>query len=167
MASYITRVLTYNKVALKTSAGKSYLWLAPWPEGRELRYAGSSKYGTITDPREEKRIADLSHAPVTGHVDLRIFKAPSPTPEAILAWVERFIPAALKVQQDLTETRKALAEAEAKLAGAQAQAASPWAAAAEGIANLLSGTPAQEDPTEGGGSGAETGDEPGESKTEV
>lgn len=157
VAAYVTRALVANQVAIKTSAGKSFLWLAPWPEGRKGRWGGFSHLSTIRpDFREERRIEEHSHAPVSEHVDLRIIRAPNPDPTSIIAWATRFVPAAIKVQQDLVETRKRLAEAEAKLAELEALASSPWAEAADHIATLL----------EGGGDDAEGGDEPGEPKSE-
>lgn len=126
----ITRILTKAGLMARIPGSNNYL-LRPWnPES--LRYV--SGYKAKIDPREEKRIEAEADKPVRSITDLRVIKMPdSPTPDAILEFIERFVPAALKIQEERDKLQAQL-EAEAQKAEQGA-----WNKASDRIHELLKG----------------------------
>jgi len=146
IAHDVIRLLVGNGLAYKQASktGRSMgsaarLWLAPWPDGRGLRWtnANSSTMPPKVDPREEKRIAQMAEKTVVvvKHHDLHIFKAPKPDAKSVMEWATKFVPAAMAVQDDLDVARKRIAELEAQVSELESKAGEhEW----EEVANALS-----------------------------
>lgn len=125
----ITRALQASGLA-KYFYGKWYL--KPW-SNHNLRYMSSNEFTKWRkrDARAEKRIAEekaKTEKVVVVKRDLRSIRLPkSNDPEEIMAFVERFIPAALAIQDELEELKTKLASKD-------------WDRVADGIRAALGGT---------------------------
>jgi hypothetical protein len=118
------------------------IWVKPWEGIEELRYVPT---GHKIDLKVEKRIEEEADKPVTSRVDLRAFKAPDADPEKVLDFVSRFIPAALKVQQELTDSKQRVLELENQLAEIEEakrlaeENTENWSGVSDTIGELLKG----------------------------
>lgn len=101
-----SRVLVGTGLVAKR--GKFTFLMAPWDASKLRWLPNSSK----VDEAVERRIAEESakaEATLTSTIDLRTIKLPEQnTPEAVMAFVERFVAAAMKVQAE-RDTLKARA----------------------------------------------------------
>lgn len=128
LSADIARVLTRSGLLRKIKGTNAFV-LRPWNPA-SLQYVSAYRK---PDPKEDKRIAEEADKPVRSITDLRVIKMPdSPTPDAILAFIERFVPAALKIQAERDDL-KAQLEAEAQ----KAEEASLWSKASDRIGELL------------------------------
>lgn len=110
----IGRVLSGSGLA-KYIEGKWYL--RPWNSDRLQWVVRHTKI----DPATEQRIEEEADKPVESRTDLKTVKLPANTPESILEFVERFVPAALKVQAQRDSARDMARKYHAELVDAQAQ----------------------------------------------
>lgn len=107
LGSDIARVLQHAGIALY----RRPLWyLKPFNEDK-VEWATHADVATKNDPKVEKRIEEFLDMPVTTTIDLRSIKRPEVyTPESVAEFVEKFVPAALKVQDLLVEALQTLAD---------------------------------------------------------
>ncbi len=95
----VTRFLQYAGVARFHSKDASW-YLRDWAFAN-VAYIGTSAWASIRpDHRVEKRIEEEKDTPVTSSYNLRGFTPPGSDPKAILSFIEKFIPAALAVQDE-------------------------------------------------------------------
>lgn len=93
----IGRMLQYAGVA--RCVGRTW-YLRDWSYAN-VRWIGSREWAKEkADPKVEKRIEEEADKPVVVKLDLRLIKRPTEfTPEAIGEWIDRFVPAALNLQE--------------------------------------------------------------------
>jgi hypothetical protein len=96
----ISRHLKYAGLAY-VGNGKQGVWVKPWTNETVPYVHSHVRVKVVPDPREEARIAAEANKPVNSKIDLRSFKVPDPDPEKVLDFIQRFVPAALKVQDRL------------------------------------------------------------------
>lgn len=134
----ITRIMQRSGIALHR--GK-YWYLKPWDESQVEYYSYGQRL--TVDEKTEKRVEEESDQPVNSKIDLRSIQVPDEiTPETIMNFVERFVPAALKVQdkyelvhKDLQEAHQAIANLEAELEGKAEK--EEWQGVGSKISDLL------------------------------
>lgn len=116
------RILQQSGIALHDQRGRigGYWYLKPWDEEKVEYFAQS--HTVKIDPKVEKRIEEESGTPVNSKIDLRSIKRPDPDPKSVMEFIERFVPAALKVQDkyevvhaDLQAALERIADLEAQL----------------------------------------------------
>ncbi len=116
------RILQQSGIALHDQRGRTggYWYLKPWDEERVEYFAQS--HTVKIDPTTEKRIEEEANTPVNSKIDLRSIKRPDASPDSVMEFIERFVPAALKVQDkyemvhaDLQTALNRIAELEAQL----------------------------------------------------
>jgi hypothetical protein len=133
IGTQITRLLYVNGLAWKKGGGgKPYLYLRHWPHGfvPGVLHAPTSQKMDYQTERAIEREAKTERPVVVTH-DLRLLTLPEMTPDAITDWVKRFVPAALKVQDENKALRERVAELEAELE--ERQNGSAWAKASDAI----------------------------------
>lgn len=141
----IGRVLKYNGLMFNSGyrgkGGTNSLWIKPWDPALDIQQPASH---WKPDYSSEKRIIEESDKPVRSRIDLRSFKVPEPKPDKILEFIQRFVPAALKVQDQLTDTRQALLEAQTRIMELESQIndqaeTQQWEGVTDELASLLNG----------------------------
>lgn len=137
LAGDVSRNLQANGLAVKRGKAGGRLFLRDWTPGLTYKPVGSGS--KKVDLQLEKRIEEEGGKPTVSRIDLRSFKVPDPTPEKVLEFIQSFVPAALKVQDTLTQTRQALLEAQNRIVELETAKVetNEWEGVSESIGDLL------------------------------
>lgn len=130
----VTRLLQYAGVARFNKKNASW-YLRDWSYAN-VRYIGTQEWASIRpDPQADSRATEEADKPIHSSFNLKGFKAPDATREAIMEFVEKFIPAALAVQAERDAALLKVKELEGLLAAATID---EWQGIGSKIQDLLS-----------------------------
>lgn len=136
----IGRLLKANRMA-HIVPGPGGIWVGHHiPSDEDMKYMPSTGK---RDHKVEKRIEEEADKPVSKRTDLRAIKLPSGDPESVMEFVERFVPAALKVQDENKALKDEVLELKALLAetieaAEKLEENGKWSGTADRIKDLMS-----------------------------
>jgi hypothetical protein len=109
LAGDVTRLLQTSGIAVYR---RPKWYLKPFNEDR-VEWVTHEQWAAQKDHKVEKRIEEFSDLPVNSKIDLRSIQRPKEfTPDEVAAFIERFVPAALKIQDQLEEVLQQIADAQ-------------------------------------------------------
>lgn len=110
LSRQVFAMLVGNGIGFKLHTGRSPLYLRIWPDDESLRWMGPSTR-TTEDARVEKRIKEERDKPVHVYRNLRKIALPATfDPDSIKEWVDKFVPAALALQDEYNALRAEVEE---------------------------------------------------------